>query len=55
MNTSEQLYHMNDTLEYLSNKVDKELRYMKELLRKVLDEIREMKKDPLRDGFTMSI
>ena len=40
MNNSEQLYHMNDTLNYLSEKLDREIRLMKNLLRKIIDLIK---------------
>lgn len=37
MNTSEQLYNITDTLHYLSDKVDRELRMIKALLKKLLE------------------
>lgn len=40
MNTSEQLYHMNDTLNYLSEKVDREIRLIKNMLIKIIDYLR---------------
>lgn len=41
MNNSEHLYNISDTLRYLTDKVDTELRMIKSLLRKILEEMRE--------------
>ena len=40
MNTSEQLYQINDTLAYLSEKLDREIRLIKTMLRQVIDYVR---------------
>ena len=40
MNTSEQLYHMNDTLHFLSEKVDREIRIIKNMLIRIIDYLR---------------
>ena len=45
MNTSEQLYQMNDTLAYLSEKLDREIRLIKNLLRKIVDLIKPNEDD----------
>ena len=45
MNTSEQLYQMNDTLAYLSEKLDREIRIIKNLLRKIIDLIKPNEDD----------
>ena len=37
MNTSEQLYNITDTLHYLSEKLDREIRYIKAMLKKLLE------------------
>ena len=37
MNTSEQLYHLNDTLQYLVEKFNDEVRLIKALHRKIID------------------
>ena len=37
MNTSEQLYQMNDTLAYLSEKLDREIRIIKNMLIRIID------------------
>lgn len=41
MNISEQLYHIGDTLNYMNDKVDSELRMIKALLKKLLDKIKD--------------
>lgn len=40
MNTSEQLYHMNDTLQFLNDKLDREIRLIKNMLRKIIEYIK---------------
>jgi len=40
MNTSEQLYHIEETLRYLTEKVDREIRLIKTMLRQIIDYIR---------------
>jgi len=39
MNTSEQLYHLTDTVAYMNEKLDKEIRLIKSLLRKILEKM----------------
>ena len=45
MNTSQQLYQANDTLAYLSEKLDREIRIIKNLLRKIIDLIKPNEDD----------
>jgi chromosomal replication initiation ATPase DnaA len=40
MNTSEQLYHMNDTLNFLADKIDREIRLLKNMLRKIIEHVK---------------
>lgn len=40
MNTSEQLYHMEDSLRYLTDKVDREIRLIKNMLMRIIDYLR---------------
>ena len=40
MNTSEQLYHIEETLRYLTDKVDREIRLIKTMLRQIIDYVR---------------
>ena len=40
MNTSEQLYHMNDTLQFLNDKLDREIRLIKNMLIRIIDYLR---------------
>ena len=40
MNTSEQLYHIEETLRYLTEKVDREIRLIKTMLRQIIDYVR---------------
>ncbi len=45
MNTSEQLYHIEETLRYLTEKVDREIRLIKTMLRQIIDYVRPQEID----------
>ena len=45
MNTSEQLYHIEETLRYLTDKVDREIRLIKTMLRQIIDYVRPQEVD----------
>tara|TARA_R110002020_G_scaffold279269_1_gene495033 strand:+ start:45 stop:185 length:141 start_codon:yes stop_codon:yes gene_type:complete len=40
MNTSEQIYHIEETLRYLTDKLDREIRIIKNMLIRIIDYVR---------------
>tara|TARA_Y100000114_G_C11688306_1_gene292252 strand:- start:282 stop:449 length:168 start_codon:yes stop_codon:yes gene_type:complete len=55
MNSSEKLYNIQETLDYYFQKQESHNRLIKEMLRKIMEELKKINGDPLRNGITMSI